>query len=178
MNPHCEHVRLFCIFWQGQYPLNFAGRSQAARVLWQPDLVSVQCYHSPTFHLGGLPVTSVIETVSLVRLAFASQIWRWWTFASAGDADGEDWPAATLGECPGGGRRRLRGGQGMLQCSRVDQRHCELPVTHRNTHTHTHTSCSLQKQLTVESDASKKTPPTWLFLEYSAHVCFHVSLIN
>lgn len=81
VNPQREHADLLCIFLQSQYLLNFAGRSQAARVLREtpktPSHTDSQTGRarvcvwgvllvSQTFHLGGLPVTSVTDTVPLV----------------------------------------------------------------------------------------------------------------
>ncbi len=116
-----------------------------------------------TSHLGRLhvwsPCRQIIETLQpdygylrlwlllVSRCSNSRQIWCGvyrFTLASAGYADGEDWPAATLEECPGGGRRRPRDGQNMLQCSRADQWRCMLSPTHTHTHTHTHINCSSQ----------------------------------
>lgn len=112
VNPHCEHVDLLCIFPRSQYPFNFAGRSRAARVLHtdsQTWSMWSKCYWFPlcsqTFHLGGLPVTSVTETVPLVvagirqsDLALMDFCLSWgcrWGGLTCGDLGRMPWRRAT-----------------------------------------------------------------------------------
>lgn len=103
-----------------------------------------------------LPISIFIFLVS--RCSNSWQIWcgvYGFALSVFGYADGEDWPAATLEERPGGGRRRPQDGQDVLQCSRAKQSSGAASF-----HTHTHALTHAHTFATHFSHIKNKNPLT------------------